>query len=112
LFKRHAKSEGQADEARPVWARSLTGDMYGAWLKRDGVPEEPALLKHCTSVDMEDDMLVNMLSAYGIPAVKQYPANGSFGKIVIGMSGEGTDVFVPFSMLEEAKLLIGGSHDE
>ncbi|NLH00856.1 MAG: hypothetical protein GX488_02945 [Clostridiales bacterium] len=97
-----------AGGTKPVWGGSLPGKLYKNWPKVDGTPEEPVFLKHCTSADMEDEMLINMLAAYGIPAVKQYPLNGSFGKVVLGMSGEGTDIFVPASMLEDAIYLIGG----
>ena len=51
-------------------------------------------------------MLVNMLSAYGIPAVKQYPQDGSFGRVILGMSGNGTDIYVPQTLLEDALALI------
>ncbi|MFB0921163.1 MAG: hypothetical protein QMB62_09815 [Oscillospiraceae bacterium] len=101
-----------SDKETPSWYRSLPGEVYNNWPKTDGEPEAPAFLKHCTSVDMEDEMLINMLSAYGIPAVKIYPGSGSFGAVVLGMSGEGSDIFVPVSMHDEAASLIGGSSDD
>ena len=36
---------------------------------------------------MDDVLLVNMLEAYGIPCLKNYPGDGQFGKIMLGMSG-------------------------
>lgn len=104
--------QANPESAKPFWCQSLPGQTYKDWPKKDGEPEEPAFLKHCTSVDMEDEMLINMLSAYGIPALKLYPSNGSFGKVVLGMSGDGADILVPSSMLEDAVALIGGSVDE
>ena len=104
-----------ADFEKPngvTWGFSKLGKLYESWPKKDGKPEEAAFLKHCTSVDMEDDMLINMLSAYGIPAVKNYPQDGGFGKVVMGMSGSGTDVYVPASLLEDALALMGGNSDE
>lgn len=120
LFKRSDKiksSNIERDSLSPenskiFWSDSLPGKLYESWPKKDDIPEEPAFLKHCTSIDMEDDMLINMLKAYGIPAIKNYPSNGSFGKVVIGMSGEGTDIFVPASMLADAISLIGGCTDD
>lgn len=103
-----AGPKGPYDDAKPSWSNSFQGQFYKEWPKKDGTPEEPAFLKHCTSVDMEDEMLISMLSAYGIPAVKLYPSNGSFGKVVLGMSAEGTDIFVPISMLDDATSLMGG----
>jgi len=96
-------------EKKSTWANPHFGTLYEEWPKNDGVPEDPVFLKHCSSVDMEDEMFVSMLSAFGIPAVKQYPANGGFGKVVLGMSGEGTDIFVPASMLNDALSVIGGN---
>lgn len=104
--------QASSESAKPFWFQSVPGQTYKDWPKTDGEPEEPAFLKHCTSVDMEDDMLINMLSAYGIPALKLYPSNGSFGKVVLGMSGDGANIFVPSSMLEDSVALIGGSVDE
>lgn len=95
------------------WGRVFTGKAMKAWpFDEDGKPQQGAFLKHCTSVDMEDEMLINMLFAYGIPAVRQYPENGQLGKVVLGISGDGADIFVPSSMLEDAKALIGGSSDD
>ncbi|PKM71580.1 MAG: hypothetical protein CVU91_13180 [Firmicutes bacterium HGW-Firmicutes-16] len=106
------KQEGVSDKETPSWYRSLPGDIYRNWPKTDGEPEAPVFLKHCTSVDMEDEMLISMLSAYSIPAVKIYPGSGSFGAVILGMSGEGSDIFVPVSMHDDAASLIGGSANE
>jgi hypothetical protein len=54
---------------------------------------------------MFDEMTVNMLEAYGIPCLKVYPGYGSFGKLILGMSGEGTEIYVPKSLHEDALAL-------
>lgn len=85
------------------WGRKLTGELYEHWPKdADGKPEEPVFLTHCMSLDMSDEMLVNLLGAYGIPALKQYPNDGDFGRLILGISGPGTDIYVPKSMYEDA----------
>ena len=120
LFKRKNDGKDSPDRRRevtddsavPLWHQSLPGETYKKWPKNDGQPEEPVFLKHCTSVDTEDEMLINMLAAYDIPAVKIFPSNGSFGKVVLGMSGEGADIYVPVSKFEEAAALLEGSPDE
>ena len=118
FFKHKSKNtktgeqEHGSDKEAPSWYRSLPGEVYNSWPKTDGKPEAPVFLKHCTSVDMEDEMLINMLSAYGITAVKVYPGSGSFGAVVLGMSGEGSDIFVPVSMHDDAVSIIGGGSDE
>ena len=118
LFKRKSKSspaeeaqEGPYGGMQPSWYRSLPGDVYKKWPKNDGEPEKPVFLTHCSSIDMEDEMLVNMLEAYGIPAIKLYPGQGSFGAVVLGMSGEGSDIFVPESLREDALSLMDGGEE-
>ncbi len=96
------------------WGFTEYGKQLKSWPKGpDGEPEKPAFLTHCGSVDMEDEMLANLLEAYGIPCLRRYPENGSFGRVVLGMSGNGADVYVPESMLEDAKNLISedGEYD-
>lgn len=51
-------------------------------------------------------MLCAMLRSYDIPVLRKYEGEGSFGKIVLGMPGSGTWLYVPSSMLEDAKNLI------
>lgn len=103
----------QTASPKPVWGRSALGNTIKNWPKQqNGEPETPAFLKHCSSVDMEDEMLINMLSAYDIPAIKQYPHDGGLGKVVLGMSGSGADIFVPESMLADSLELLEGVSDD
>lgn len=92
------------------WGRRLTGDLLGRW-PRDEKNEliEPVFLTHRMCLDMSDEMLVNMLEAYGIPCIRQYPNDGDFGRVVLGMSGTGVDIFVPKTMYEDAVNLSEGS---
>ena len=92
----------------PTWARSLPGEIYKIWPKKNGEAEPPAFLQHCSTINMEDELLINMLTGYGIPSIRLYPQNGSFGKVVLGMSADGADIYVPESMLDEAISLSGG----
>ena len=80
------------------------------WPKGDnGEREKAVFLCHLSANDMQDELLVNMLEAYGIPAIKNYPGDGEFGKVILGMSGLGTDLFVPESMYEDAVNLINNT---
>ena len=91
------------------WARSLSGGLYERWPKdASGEPEEPVLLTTAINLNLVDELTVNMLEAYGIPCLKRYPGNGSFGKVILGMSGQGTEIYVPKSMLDDAVALING----
>ena len=91
------------------WSRSLPGGLYERWPKdASGEPEEPVLLATAINLNLVDELTVNMLEAYGIPCLKRYPGNGSFGKVILGMSGQGTEIYVPKSMLEDAAALVSG----
>ena len=97
-----------------LYGRSpLPGELFEAWPKNEaGDPVAPKMLTHLTSLDMADTMLVSMLRAYGIPAMIIHPGDGDFGKVVLGMSGTGSCVFVPETMYEDAKILMEAEPDE
>ena len=57
-------------------------------------------------------MMVTMLEAYGIPAVILHPGDGDFGKLFLGMSGNGSSIFVPETMFDEAKTLMEAEPDD
>lgn len=91
------------------WGRAIHGQLYERWPKTaDGEPEAPALLCNCKSLDFGDELKINMLEAYGIPCLRIYPGDGGFGKLILGMSGQGVDIYVPESMLEDAQALCSG----
>ena len=102
------------------WGRVIRGELYERWPKDENgepmnivgktlkEPEGPAWLCNCANLNMGDELTINMLEAYGIPCLKIYPGDGEFGRLVLGMSGQGTDVLVPQSMLEDAKALLSG----
>lgn len=50
-------------------------------------------LCHCKGIDMDETMLVTRLEAFGIPCLRQYPNDGQFGKLILGISGSGVDIF-------------------
>ena len=95
------------------FGRSMPGELYRQW-PRDGKgdPVPPKFLAHCTSRDIEDVLLVNYLQSYGIPAAVVHPGDGSFGKVVLGLSGTGSSIYVPETMYEEAKELMEAKPDD
>lgn len=89
------------------------GELYERWPKdENGEPEEPMLLGTCINLNMADELVINMLEAYGIPCIRIYPGDGSFGKVVLGMSGQGTEIYVPKSLFEDAAALTANSAEE
>lgn len=88
------------------WGRSAVGELTERWPRNEnGEPEEPVLLTTARNLNFFDEMTVNMLEAYGIPCIRRYPGNGSFGKLILGVSGQGTEIYVPRSLLEDAQAL-------
>lgn len=95
------------------WGRREYGKTYDAWPKTaDGQPEEPSFLIHCSPLDMEADMIQSMLESYDIPSVRRLPGDGAFGQLILGMSGNGVELYVPASRLDEAKELLEGEPDD
>ena len=95
------------------FGRSVPGKLYKQW-PRDAQGEivPPKFLTNCSSRDVEDEMLVNFLKSYGIPAVVLYPGDGAFGKLVLGTSGTGSSIYVPETMYDEAKELMEAEPDD
>ena len=91
------------------WGRSGAGLVSDRWPKDEqGRAGESAFLCTRSKTNLSDELTVNMLEAYGIPCVRDYPGNGSFGRVIMGTSGTGVDIFVPKSMLNTAQKLIEG----
>ena len=85
------------------WGKSMPSDLLERWPKTpSGEPEKAVFLCNCKALDLSDELKINMLEAYGIPCLRDYPGNGSFGKVILGMSGQGTDYYVLEIMLKTA----------
>ena len=84
------------------------GDLPGALMEkwpRDerGEPVRPAFLAFRSSTDLD---------AYGIPAMILHPGDGDFGKVILGISGTGSRIYVPETMLDDAKALMEAETDD
>lgn len=77
------------------------------WPKDEkGEPVKPVFLQHIAGSQLDSDMAVNLLTAFNIPVMRAYPNNGDLGRLVIGFSGAGCDIYVPETMLEDAQNII------
>ena len=95
-----------------AWEK-LPGGMLKRWPKdSQGEYVAPVFLTHLQSTDMADMLTLNMLEAYGIPAMRVYPGDGAFASVVMGLSGTGSDIFVPVTDYEYAKALMEAEIDE
>ena len=91
----------------------LPGALYAAWPKDEqGEPVAPKFLTHCGATDLEDAMLRNMLEAYGIPSMVIAPGDGAFGRVILGVSGTGSSIYVPETQYNEAKELMEADTDD
>ena len=83
------------------------------WPKlEDETAEKPAFLVHLREADLEGEIVVNLLLSAQIPVKLRYPNDGSFGRVVMGISGTGIDVYVPESYFEEAQALLAADFEE
>ena len=83
-------------ETQPLWP-----------LDEQGAPVKPVLLKTVISANqLAYSMQTGLLHSAGIPTIEKYPRDGSLGKIVLGFSGSGLEIYVPETMLEDAKTLV------
>jgi len=95
------------------WGQKLPGELYARWPKDEsGQPEPPVLLTHCSGLNLEDALLVSTLEACGIPALRKPPGNGDFGRLILGVSGCGVDIFVPATMWEDAHALLSAQEED
>jgi len=69
----------------------------------NGEPVPPAYLKHVSGGPLDLEVAVNLLDAYDIPYLSEYPNNGQFGKLILGHPPSGMEIFVPETMLEDAQ---------
>ena len=98
----------QMEPAKVEKGKRTKRDPGPPWpLDGDGEPVEPALLERVVSANpLDAEMRLALLKASGIPATSRYPDGGSLGQIVLGFSGVGEDIYVPETMLEEARAVI------
>ena len=94
------------------WSLGKAGEGL-PWPKHDdGKPVEPAYLVHLSVTDLEGQIVVSMLESAEIPVVTQYPNNGEFGRVILGFSGTGVDLYVPQTLLEDAREMLNGEFEE
>ena len=95
------------------WSFKMERGVVGDWPRdQQGEFEPPAFLEHRFGNETELALERNMLWAYGVPSVAQYPKDGALGKVVLGQSGWGMDIYVPESQLEDARNIIHPENSE
>lgn len=101
------------EQGKIQWGKYMEGELLAVWPKDErGQPEEPAFLCQRLSTDLSDQLTMNMLQAYGIPSLSMERGNGHLGRLILGISGYGVDIYVPKSLLQDAKQLIEEENHE
>lgn len=97
------------DGEKLTWGRELPGELMERWPRDEsGEYITPAFLMNCSMLDMGDSVITSMLESCGIPCLRRYPHYGGFGNLMLGMSAEGVELYVPETMLKDAKMLLNG----
>ena len=86
------------------WAFKPDGPAWPTDERGEKVPAR--LLQHTLDNTADADMIVSLLSAYGIPSFPYYEGEGVAGKVISGFSGYGVSLYVPESMYEDAEALL------
>lgn len=95
------------------WAKREYGKTLENWPKDEqGEPVAPAFLAMCSPLDMQAELTQGLLASYGIPSLRMAPGDGAFGELILGMSGTGLDIYVPETMLDDAKALMEADNEE
>jgi hypothetical protein len=90
------------EQAKDFWALS-DHSLLERWPKdAAGKPEAAARLTLLSELDGMADITVSMLESCGIPAFKE----GTVGKVLMGFAGQGVEIYVPASRLEEAQTIL------
>ena len=101
------------DDFTLKWGAFMDGTLLERWPRTaSDEPEEPAFLCTRSSTDFSDKLLVNMLQAYEIPTLCLERGNGNLGRVYLGISGYGVEIYVPANLLADAKILIEEEHNE
>lgn len=95
------------------WGFKNNDPIRGVWPKNeDGSFVAPALAAHTSGNELECGMIRSLLDSFNIPTIIEYPNDGVVGSIILGYAGGGIDIFVPETMLEDAKNVLDAENAE
>ncbi|NLL45784.1 MAG: hypothetical protein GX250_03105 [Clostridiales bacterium] len=88
-------------------------DSSPEWpLDSDGRRISSAFLANIAGTQVDYEMALSVLRAFNIPYVCDFPGAGPFVKILIGFSGAGMNIYVPETMLEDARNVLFSSSED
>ena len=98
-----------AQELKAEWGRSLPGDLLKRWPRdADGEPVPPGNADQVYGRGYGRRAAGQYAGGLWHPCLKNYPGDGQFGKIMLGMSGYGVEILVPETLLADAQALQEG----
>ena len=95
-FRRYWSFKSLSDS--PPWPTTDEGEL-----------ERRAFLCNVSDISVEGDMTIRMLQAFGIPVTIKYERGNQPARAMWGFSAAGKNIYVPESMLNEAKELLNTS---
>ena len=91
------------------WGRKKFDRISERWPKDEkGETVSPVFFQHILGSELDIEMTVNLLEAYGIPVLRKASGDGTLGEVILGVSGCGVDLYVPETMLEDAQNIVSG----
>lgn len=92
-------------QAKDFWAFGRRHPSDGWPKDASGEPEKAVKLTLRSELNSSADITLSILESCGIPAFKV----GDQGRVVLGFTGLGVEIYVPASRLEEAQALLESS---
>ena len=90
----------------------MTDWVLDGWpMDENGEPEEEVLLCNENDIASESGVCTTFLESCGIPYLARRPSAGEIGFLYGGFSPAGINIYVPASMLEQARDLINGDEE-
>lgn len=95
------------------WGRKKHDRISERWPKDEkGDLVKPVFFQHISGSELDVEMAANLLEAYDIPVLREPSGDGALGQVVLGFSGGGVDLFIPETMLEDARNVVSGDFVE
>ncbi|MCQ2452001.1 MAG: DUF2007 domain-containing protein [Oscillospiraceae bacterium] len=90
-----------------AWGSKRIGELSKRWPKDEAGQEiPPAFFQHIGGSELDVEMAINLLEAYDIPVLRKNTLDGDLGTVLLGFAGAGADLYVPESLLEDARNIV------
>ncbi len=95
------------------WSFKRSSDISAEWPKGESGENVPAaFLINVGGTQANYELTLSVLRAFGIPYACDFPGMGQVSRVYTGFSGGGMDIYVPETMLEDAKNILFSDSEE